>query len=246
MTEAIPTFINGRWMLNLPKHRADRPHWLIENGGWETERLAAMHDRITDMPDPVIVFDIGAEEGDFSALFTSWGAQVVVFEPNPLVFPNIRFIWEANDLPAPLGYFAGFACNHTNLQPEQVEEIFNQPDRDGWPACAFGPVIGDHGFRNVFERFHDTPQIKLDDYAYLTGFVPDLLTIDVEGSELEVLRGAENILTERHPDVFVSIHPEFITNAYPYSDATLHEFMANLGYTGSHLATDHEEHWWFQ
>jgi FkbM family methyltransferase len=234
--------INGRWTLQLPEHRAARPQWLIENGGWELERLDAMKVAITP---GMTVFDVGAEEGDFPALFASWGANVVLFEPNPLVWPNIKLIWDANHLGAPTGWFVGFASSSTVLHPVEEEKIFSKPDQDGWPACAFGPVIGDHGFRNVSERFHDTPQTTIDDYVSRTGIRPDLLTLDVEGAELEVLRGAANTLRNRQIPVFVSVHPEFMVDMYGHSDDQLHSFMEGLGYYGTHLATDHEQHWLF-
>ncbi|MFG1794151.1 FkbM family methyltransferase [Nocardia sp. NPDC049149] len=234
----IPTLINGRWELLLPEHRAARPEWPV----WEQERLAHMHDHIEE---GTVVFDIGSEEGDFPALFTSWGADVVLFEPNWRVWPNIRVIWEANGLKGPRGFFVGFSSNATVLRPTQVEPIFLEPDRDGWPACAYGPVIGDHGFRNVSERFHDTPQTRLDDYRTRTGIRPDVVTLDVEGAELEVLKGAEGTLTEVRPLVYVSVHPAFMAAMFPYTVSALHDYMNGLDYRGEHLVTDHEEHWIF-
>ena len=242
MVEMVDTLINGRWTLKLPAHRAARPQWDIANGGWETERLAAMHSVIEPA---MTVFDAGAEEGDFPALYALWGAQVVMFEPNPLVVPNIKAIWDANHLAPPLGFFTGFAAAATNLTPAQMEPIFAQPDRDGWPACAYGPVIGDHGFRNVCERFHDTPQIRIDDYCTMRDVHPDVLTLDVEGAELEVLTGAEHTLKVRHPLVFASLHPTFIQEMYRQTVQDVHAFMEDCGYTGELLAVDHEEHWVF-
>lgn len=243
MTAIVNTLINGEWWLKLPEHRADRAQWKLENGGWEKERLSHMHDNIEP---GMVVFDVGAEEGDLPALWATWGAEVVLFEPNPLVFPNMRFIWDANGLPKPLGVFAGFACNKTNLRPPEMEPIFAAPDRDGWPACAFGPVIGDHGFRNCWERPHDTPQTRIDDWCQRNNVFPDLITMDVEGAELEVLRGAEQTLRTHRPLVYVSIHPQFIEDAWPYGADTLHRFMHDVGYTGEHIATDHEQHWIFR
>lgn len=239
MVEAIKTRINDRWELWLPEHRAVRQEWPF----WEKERLDSMYKNINPGD---IVFDIGAEEGDFPALFTTWGAETVLFEPNPTVWPNIRFIWEANQLPRPKGYFVGFASNHTIEHPYAEEEIISQPERDGWPECAYGEVIGNHGFRNVIERYHDTPQIKIDDYCRKYHIYPDLITMDVEGAEFEVLKGAEDALRTRKPLVYVSIHPTFIAQDYPYTDAAIHEFMDSLGYTGEHLAADHEQHWLFR
>lgn len=243
MVEMVDTLINGRWTLKLPEHRAARPQWLIENGGWEPERLAAMCEVIKP---GMVVFDVGAEEGDMPALWASWGAEVVLFEPNPRVIPNIRAIWEANELPAPRGVFAGFAAKVTNLTPPQLESIFKESPRDGWPACAFGEVIGDHGFRNVCERFHDTPQITIDDYCASHSVYPDVLTMDVEGAELEVLKGAAGVLSDRHPLVFASLHPAFIQDMYGQTVDDVHNFMDDLGYSGTFLAEDHEQHYLYQ
>lgn len=235
----IPTLINEKWSILLPEDQAVRPFWPY----WEKERLASMYENIKTGD---IVFDVGAAWGDFPALFTMWGANTVLFEPNPLVWPNIRVTWEANQLPMPKGYFVGFASNHTDEHPFAEEEIIRQPERDGWPACAYGEVIGNHGFRNVIERYHDTPQIKIDDYCKKYDIYPDLMTLDVEGAEFEVLKGAEDVLRNRKPLVYVSIHPESMANDYPYTDVDLHAFMASLGYSGEHLATDHEVHYLFR
>lgn len=232
--------VNGKWNLSLPDHRAARTEW-ISNKGWERMRLDAIHDLVKP---GMVVFDIGTEEGDMSALYQMWGATVVPFEPNPLVWPNIRAIWEGNKLATPPAYWVGFASDTTIKDPPQMEPIFSWPERDGWPACAYGEVIGDHGFRNVCERFHDTPQTSIDDFATEHNLWPDIITIDVEGAELVVLRGAVKAL-ERDVTVFVSIHPDIMKQAYQHTKEQLISFMQELGYQDEFLETDHEEHWRF-
>ena len=240
------TLINNKWKLILPDHRAARTDW----NEWEAPRLGAISDALTEFikenKRKPIIFDVGAEEGDFPAVFSLIGADVVLFEPNPRVWPNIRVIWEANKLPKPLGYFVGFASESTNEKPEQIEDIINQPEREGWPECAYGEVIGDHGFRNVSERLHDTPSIKIDDFIETRGIKPDFMTIDVEGSELHVLKGAEKTLRENDLTVFVSIHPEFMFDHYKLYEFDLHSFMKALGYYPTHIAYDHEHHYIFK
>jgi hypothetical protein len=99
--EMVEALLNGSYRIILPKHRADRPEWYTEKG-WERARLAALKEAIQTkyFYDPTIYY-VGAEEGEMPALCQMWGAKVVMFEPNPLVWPNIRAVWEANQLPRP-------------------------------------------------------------------------------------------------------------------------------------------------
>src|SRR5882672_1960561 len=105
MAEMIKTMLNGEYEIILPKHRADRAEWYTEEG-WERERLKALEAEIKHQINTKlssVVYYIGAEEGEMAALCQMWGAKVVLFEPNKLVWPNIKAIWEANDLEMPMG-----------------------------------------------------------------------------------------------------------------------------------------------
>ena len=266
MVAMIPTEINGRWTLLLPEHRAARPEWAT---GWERERLDSMHEHLTALRDswvndpdrsdlaryrPVIV-DVGVEEGDLTALYSQWGCDVVMVEPNPRVWPNVRAIWQANNLRAPLEWWVGFAGDHDDWlhHVEWANENNGVQPYEGerWPRCAHGPVIGDHAFLHLAQHPH-VPSVMLDT---LTGggiFRPikvDAITMDVEGSELTVLRGAERILREDRPLVWVSVHTDeqWMDENYPLDgrDAVV-EHMDARGYDGTLLAIDHEEHWFFE
>lgn len=231
----LPTPINGRWTLLLPEHRAARPEWTSEFG-WERARLDHMRNNIGE---GVVVVDVGTEEGDLSALYATWGAGVILVEPNPLVWPNVRAIFEANDLAKPLGWWAGFASDVDAHAPHGPEIT----DVDGWPSCAYGEIIGDHGFRNLTERVHDTPQAKVD--TLVSRFSPgkvDVVTMDVEGAELRVLGGMTSILRQERPIVYVSVHPEFMAQMYGESPEDIDALMASFGYRAEHIATDHEVH----
>lgn len=234
----IPTLINGMWELELPEHRAERPQWSLENGGWEKERLIAMYASIGEGD---LVYDIGAEEGDMPALWASWGADVVLVEPNPLVWPNIRCIFEGNSLVDNVrGYHVGFAGDIPGENPEWDAEHVGVGT---WPKCAYGPVIPDHGFLHLVER-PEVPITTIDALAAEHG-APTHITIDVEGSELMVLRGAENTLRDARPVVFASLHTDAPWMAEKYPDGGgehVNAFMTSLGYEAIHLATDHEIH----
>lgn len=237
MTEMVRATLNGEFEIVLPKHRADRPDWFTE-AGWEKQRLSALHGAIADQPDPVVYY-VGAEEGEFPALCQMWGARVALFEPNPRVWPNIRAIWQANDLQPPLLSFVGFASNVTDLWPPhpEVPDIFVE---DGWPSCAHGPVIGDHGFKELYQQADAFPQIRIDDLTDIPA--PTIITFDCEGSEWQVMRGAEQTVRKHKPLIFASIHPEYMFHQWGEYSRDFRNWIIDLGYDETLLAYDHELH----
>lgn len=229
MTEIKRVMINGRWPLNLPKHRAERPEWPY----WEATRLAAMHHFIEPGD---VVYDIGAEAGDFSALFATWGADVAMIEPNPKAWPTIKAVWESNDLAPQLNIQALVSEEH---RPRAHSFYIVEK---GWPPAADNPIDPAHGFHHIGES--DAGETSLD---FLSGFVtpPDIVTMDVEGGEGHVVRGARRTLTEIKPAVFMSIHPQFMRDLYGEDPKQIHDAMKGYGYHGWFLCEDHEQHWYF-
>ena len=233
----VKTKLNGKYDLILPEHRAARPEWIT---GWEVERIEAM---MADLSAGDTVFDIGAEEGDISALLAQKigpTGRMVLFEPNPKVWPNIKAIWEANELRQPCGYYVGFASDVTDENPPNLN--VDQEIKDGWPVCAYGPLIGDHGFRHLAQEADATPQITIDEYCERTGIYPTLITMDIEGAELRALQGARNVLATCKPVVYVSVHPPVLKELYNSTPAEIDNYMYSLGYRRDRLATDHEVH----
>lgn len=229
--------INKRWELSLPDHR-DLGEWWDT---WEAERLASMHDELEEGD---LVYYVGAEQGDMPALISSWGCDLVLVEPVARVWPNMRAAWEANDLTPPVASFCGFAGD--DLKRCSQSDVWSH-----WPPEAGGDVTDVEGFAHLWER-DDLPVISLDalhDFIVIAQskrVVPDAISIDVEGSELEVLKGAEGILLLHRPIVWVSIHPDFMRDLYWSSPVEVHALMEDLGYTGELLADTHEQHWVFR
>jgi len=223
------TNINGEYELLLPEHRAAREQWDIRNGGWEAARINEM---VKAIKPGQIVFDIGTEEGDISALLVKYTeCKMVLFEPNDRVWPCITSIWKANNLPAPLDFFRGFLSDKT------TEGYHHQID----PSLKFGQMIADHGFKQLYENYPDVPQITLDQYCEETGIYPDVITMDVEGSEGKVLRGAEMLLRVKKPIIFCSIHPEFMYIHYNEWVTPFLRFVDECGYTHRCIEYDYHE-----
>lgn len=225
-----PTHINDLGVIRLPSHRALQ----YMNGPWEAERLAAMTATIKPTD---VVYDIGAEQGDMSAWLATLvpDGGVVLVEPNPLVWPCIKATFDENGLPEPLASYVGFCASH---------DVLAHPNATvGWPGAVVGTVDPAAGFAHLAEQ----RDIKRTSVDYLLRFAPapDVITMDVEGAELEVLKGAERVLSHHRPVVFVSVHEAFMAHHFEQTPAELFDFMDSHRYNAEHLATDHEAHWKF-
>lgn len=242
MTEMVQAVLNGEHEMWLPKHRADRPEW-YEPLGWERERLRLLRQMIMAMANPVVYY-VGAEEGEMAALCQMWGGRMVLFEPNPLVWPNIRQIWEANDLELPLASFVGFAAAETDLHPPKREPHSDLFIHD-WPPCSVGDVITDHGFKELHSQADEYCRITIDEMVAAMGKQPGIITFDVEGAEWEVMKGAEKTLRERRPTLMASIHPEFMIEHYGQHSRDFRRWLTQLGYREQFVDYQHELHMLF-
>lgn len=234
----IPCELNGEYKIILPKHRADRPEWYTDKG-WEKKRMWKMYMEIgLDDKRPDIVYYVGSEEGEMPALCQMWGAKVVMFEPNDKVWANTKAIWDANSLTPPLACFSGFAGNKTS---GKVPLILG-----GFPESAEGVIIHDHGFKELKDP-GNIPIIKIDDLVASTEVpAPTVISMDVEGSEWEVLQGAEQTLRDYHPKIFLSLHPEFLFDQYKKYSYEVRRWLIDMGYKETLLDYQHEAHFYYE
>lgn len=242
MSELTLAKINNRWPLRLTEDRAE---FHVERPDWEIEHLRSMHELLGEGD---VVFDVGSECGDFSALFGTWGCEVVLVEPQPRYWPQARCLWEANVDRPPLATFVGFAADETQLFPPRTDAQVPFIRGHGWPAAADGPIEPDVGFRHLAQQARSTPCVRLDALATMYGAAPTALTIDVEGSEYRVLRGAELVLKACRPRIWLSVHGDqgWMDEFYPGEGIdAITEYLCGLGYSGERLGAHHEDHWIF-
>jgi len=221
-----PTDMHG-YTMRLPSHRAIQ--WL-HNPDHERQRIAAMRQVI--QPGDVVL-DCGAEQGDISALIASWvpDGGVVLVEPNPKVWPCIRATFEENGLQPPRASFLGFCA-------AESDEVYGTYQ---WPVECDGIIDPAAGFAHLAEQ-DDIARVSMDDLIRLTEACPDVITIDVEGAELEVLKGAVFTLKHTRPTVFVSVHERFMAHHFGQRPADLYALFDRYDYRLFHLGSDHEQH----
>lgn len=138
---------------------------------------------LRSLPRGSVVLDVGANVGGYTRAALVAGHVVHSFEPSPVAF-------------AELERASGSACLHPYGLGDADEEVE-----------LFAPEPGS-GMASVYLRRHPrhewTPQgrirvRRLDDVAREEGIEHvDLLKLDVEGHELAVLRGAEQLLAGGH------------------------------------------------
>lgn len=229
--------INERkdWTFWVPDHVAD---WGAPSH-WERERLASMERHIRR---GMRVWDIGVEHGWLTAVIGSFCGHrnMGLFEPSPEFWPNIRRIWERNGFPEPELMWQAFVGD------TWMGDIPENPMQ--WPACSDGPECDAQAYRSLMhpEQREQVSTVAVDQVVDLTGLVPDVLNIDIEGAEMLALVGARETLRLYRPQVWVSIHPDLMLRDFHTQPASLLEVMDEIGYHSTLLAVDHEEHWYFR
>lgn len=148
-------------------------------------------------------FDVGSNIGWFSLLasqITGSNGKVFAFEPAPEVFAlltaNTLGLKNIKLFQSGIGSANGtltFASQGTSSSGSFVNDVakINQS------YLPNTPIIG-----------IEIPVRSLDNILNETKTVPDLVKIDVEGYELEVLKGAKNLLHLHRPKIIMEIHPQ--------------------------------------
>lgn len=223
---------NPEWQFWLPDNIAD---WDAITG-WEEERLASMQQHLHP---GMTLYDVGTEHGWLTAVYGSFTGHenLVLIEPSPEMWINIRKIWSANKLPDPIASVQAFMGEVVDPLNALLEV---------WPACSVGFEDADEVPGMAYRYIGDDNGIKTYSIDQLVADglpIPDALTIDVEGFELSVLRGAEVTLREQRPLVWASVHPDLMQRHCGIESVQeLFDFMTSLDYGREYLGTDHEQH----
>jgi FkbM family methyltransferase len=221
--------INARWDLIMPDFRVE---FHAKRELWEASRLAAMFDEVEEGQ---TIVDVGAEHGDFTALYRQWvgdSGVVVPVEPQSIYWPCIRETWKANGYPEIPPCYRGFVDD----QGTDAEALYH----DEWPDEANPEVIADPGFLHLSSKDFTVPRISLD---YLAGYLPaviDHVVLDIEGAELLALQGARRLMSSVRPTMWVSVHPPPLWEWYGASPEDIETYAYTMDYTTEILPSNGE------
>lgn len=139
--------------------------------------------------DPTIIFDIGANNGDYAKLLRAkfQNAEIHCFEPGPATFEHL------------VNNTSGLKLNLHNLavgsHNGMITLVKSSNDPNGEMLTAYKDAItGIFNFAGEPNENITCDMVCLDDFCADTIRKIDFLKIDVEGHELEVLKGAAKMI----------------------------------------------------
>jgi FkbM family methyltransferase len=210
----LPTYYQGHvlWL--------DRRSWSSAYSRYEPNVATAIRDNLKRGD---AFWDVGANIGWFSlyaSRLVGETGSVVSFEPAPDVFSVLQ---------ANTHQVANIKTIHAGIGNRNGNARF----------CAQGASSAASFIREVTEinsRYHVNIPIKeidvsirtLDSFADLP--YPSLLKIDVEGFELEVLKGASDLLMDMRPKLIIEIHPRQLSVSGGTEEELFHR-LSSLSYS---------------
>lgn len=199
---------------------------------WERERIESLKNNLTNKD---ILFEIGAEHGWMSVILAGF-CKLFLIEPTKEFWPNIYQTFKVNGCPTPTGCYSGLIGSKTTDKTKDFS----------WPDNINDEMIGANKYEYLNNHSNDIKQMTIDILVKRSGITPTALNIDVEGSELEVIKGGLKTIKKHHPKLWISIHPDLMLKNHNQRPDKLHKLLESIGYNSTHLATDHEDHWYFE
>lgn len=169
-----------RWIVGAGEHG----YWL---GSYEMNKRLAFE---REIPAGAVLYDIGANVGYFSLLAAKLAGpegQVYAFEPLPR---NIEFLNKHIKI-----------NNIDNIEviDAAVSDQSGEAHFDLGASSAMGHLSESGGIQ--------VRMVVLDDILAAGELrPPDYMKVDVEGAEFEALKGAQNLLKQYHPVLFLDTH----------------------------------------
>ncbi|ABD55279.1 FkbM family methyltransferase [Jannaschia sp. CCS1] len=153
---------------------------------YEPEELALMREFL---PDGGTFLDIGANVGNhslYAGLFCA-ARRIIPFEPNPLAYRLLILNMVMNDLHARTVFdYVGFGASDV--------------DREGF---AMSERRKNLGAARMMAGAGDIATLRPDDFLH--DETPDFIKIDVEGMEMQVLRGLQKTIKRTRPVLLVEV-----------------------------------------
>lgn len=166
-------------------------------------------------------FDVGANVGYYTILgsqIVGPRGKVIAFEP---VLRNLFYLYRH--------ILLNKAANVIVISAA-CAEILSLAAMSPGENCATG-FLKVKRLKKLTDESYIVPTVTLDETARQLGTNPHVIKIDVEGAELAVLRGADMILRQAKPKIFLSTHSAELRSSCL-------EYLRERGYSFEVLSQD--------
>jgi FkbM family methyltransferase len=163
------------------------------------------------------ILDIGANIGAHTlhfARFTGEKGKVYAFEPTDYAFNKLSKNVSLNPtLSKQISLYQALLIN-------ELDESAPTAIPSRWPLNANKDEASHPVHLGVFESLNNAKKIRLDDwFSNMNKPKIDLIKIDVDGFEIDVLKGAKNLLNEQKPPMVMEFAPYiFEERGYHFTD----------------------------
>jgi len=139
-----------------------------------------------------VILDVGAHHGFISLLLAKWGGEVVAFEASPYNSNVLQKEVTLNEM------------NNITVENKAVGLV------EGRITISGGSNV--RAVQTKWDAVDEVEMISIDKYCEMRSISPDLIKIDVEGFEVEVLKGAQGILEQEKPKLAIEVHLSLLKN----------------------------------
>lgn len=181
------------------------------------------------------VYDIGGDQGIYTLFFARKvgnKGKVLTFEPNPVSHAHIVTNVELNG-------FSHVEVRNIALGETRGKLTFAFPAKDPGRGTA-DALIREQILQEPGSTATEVDVDALDSLIPAARLPrPDFAKIDVEGLELNVLRGMRNTLKEHRPELFIEIHGADM-EAKSENIRQVGAFLFDVGYKIHHVESEQE------
>lgn len=194
------------WSLKISDHR-------YLSGDYETDSTLLLMSRIKKGD---VVFDVGANAGYFTLLFSRLTSpdKVFAFEPLPENIDLLSLHLRINEA-GPVTIFPYAVADKSG------EIVFSDSGNPSANTYKTESSVFDPGSSIKVKA------VSLDDMVFENSLpMPDFMKIDVEGAELDVLKGAARILEKKQTSFLLATHDCHV----PGIEKQCLEYLESIGY----------------
>ena len=192
-----------------------RLHFPEEAGVWLGDHEPEVQEAIAAaVRQGATVIDVGAAIGVMAlgmARLVGSRGSVIAFEADPVQAARLREHAAANGFERTLQIVQEAVWSQTDAATIAFRCGRQMRTQGGVEADGIAPVLG--GGDGAGELI-EVPVTTLDAWCAATGAAPELIKIDVEGGEIEVLRGGERMIAKHRPLLIAEIHTSQMRDAF--------------------------------